>query len=641
MAGRIRQRLALILVFLGLVVGPAVAIAVNMLTEDLPAWLEAYRHLAGVVVVIGSLLVAIGGAAAFLGPRSAEPVMSGHERRAMLTRVGNQIQDLLWRPAGDPPPIPLGLTARPDLVVDPRAGFAQHLAALSQPSIKQVLTAADQALLIVGEPGAGKSSLLAELARSLLEDAERDLALPVPVLINLTSFPGSGSLADWLAMEVSTRYRVPRARARAWVDREQLLPLLDGLDEPADPEACVSAIRAFRSKYSLLGLVVCARLVDYEQISARLWLRGAIQLQAPTRQHVSNYLYAAGVPLADVFAALGGDRPKRQQITWALLQSPLTLSVITRTYQQNPAALRSTAGPPLGQRRAALFDAYIEAMLSRQRSRPSRDLQPLGEDAPRDLASPYQPADVVRWLAWLAGSMQRHRLSQFRIESLAPTWLPEPEGIKSYSTEFHERLAALMARVALIAGSIVGLPVGLIVALLVGRAVGLLAGLVVTVVAGLPPFWTLVGLFSAAAAMGGDQGAPLPVKSAIMDPPNKEIHRAGREGLGIAVITGLVAGLFVGGAMGLVVGLFYAVIFGSTFGLAYIRHYWLRAKLVRDGSMPWRYVHFLNHAADRVLLRRVGSTYEFIHPLLQRHFAMMLSDPAEIPSTIGIQPAGP
>jgi hypothetical protein len=47
--------------------------------------------------------------------------------------------------------------------------------------------------------------------------------------------------------------------------------------------------------------------------------------------------------------------------------------------------------------------------------------------------------------------------------------------------------------------------------------------------------------------------------------------------------------------------------------------------LWRNGSTPrpWQYVRFLDYAADRVLLRRVGGGYSFIHPLLMDYFASL------------------
>jgi hypothetical protein len=41
------------------------------------------------------------------------------------------------------------------------------------------------------------------------------------------------------------------------------------------------------------------------------------------------------------------------------------------------------------------------------------------------------------------------------------------------------------------------------------------------------------------------------------------------------------------------------------------------------GHIPLNYVGFLNYAAERVFLQKVGGGYIFIHRLLLEHFATM------------------
>ncbi len=61
---------------------------------------------------------------------------------------------------------------------------------------------------------------------------------------------------------------------------------------------------------------------------------------------------------------------------------------------------------------------------------------------------------------------------------------------------------------------------------------------------------------------------------------------------------------------------------GLTFGgAAFIQHYILRFLLWRAGSMPWNYPRFLDYAADRIILRKVGGGYIFVHRMLLEYFA--------------------
>jgi hypothetical protein len=58
-------------------------------------------------------------------------------------------------------------------------------------------------------------------------------------------------------------------------------------------------------------------------------------------------------------------------------------------------------------------------------------------------------------------------------------------------------------------------------------------------------------------------------------------------------------------------------------GDAFIQHFILRFLLWRAGSLPWNYPRFLDYAADRILLRKVGGGYIFVHRSLQDYFASL------------------
>jgi hypothetical protein len=354
-----------------------------------PATVAAAVSAMGSAGVRGWLAVLVVGAGAVVyrldrpGQASLRVELNTRDRGRLLERVQSQVEDLLWQPAGDPDPIRLGLAARPTLVTTPRDRFEQRLAeAGPAPRIGQVFDVAEGTLLVVGMPGAGKSRLLAELAQELIPRANKDPDERIPVIVSLASWTAGQPLAEWLASELRDRYEVPLELGRASVAAGQILPLLDGLDETVDPAACVDAINDFRVSHGLVPLAVCCRLVDYERLGVRLRLRGAIELQPPTREQVKDYLAQAGLALLDVEEALGSEQG------WELLESLLTLSVVVRTYQAQPEALRSASGTA-EQRRAHLFDAYVDAMLTRERSQPTP-------------AYPHQQM-LLAWLGWLAG----------------------------------------------------------------------------------------------------------------------------------------------------------------------------------------------------------------------------------------------
>jgi hypothetical protein len=62
----------------------------------------------------------------------------------------------------------------------------------------------------------------------------------------------------------------------------------------------------------------------------------------------------------------------------------------------------------------------------------------------------------------------------------------------------------------------------------------------------------------------------------------------------------------------------------------FLKHYLLRLVLWLDGSLPLRLVRFLDDCAGRVLLRRVGGGYTFIHRTFQAYLAALDCDRLEL-----------
>ena len=75
---------------------------------------------------------------------------------------------------------------------------------------------------------------------------------------------------------------------------------------------------------------------------------------------------------------------------------------------------------------------------------------------------------------------------------------------------------------------------------------------------------------------------------------------------------------------------YYGIIISFLLGfLAYLsylpltKHISLRLVLLQSGSIPWNYARFLDYAAERIFLQKVGGGYIFIHRMLMEHFAQM------------------
>src|SRR5204862_5439162 len=128
----------------------------------------------------------------------------------------------------------------------------------------------------------------------------------MPVIFPLSSWTGKQPLTEWMVEELISKYQVPRKLARTWVDADQILPLLDGLDEvaPENRTACIETINAYRQEHGLLPLVVCSRSADYLAQTVRVRLSSAVSVQSLTQQQVDDYLAGGGEVLWALRVAL-------------------------------------------------------------------------------------------------------------------------------------------------------------------------------------------------------------------------------------------------------------------------------------------------------------------------------------------------
>ncbi|MBE9137025.1 NACHT domain-containing protein [Nodosilinea sp. LEGE 07088] len=142
-------------------------------------------------------------------------------------------------------------------------------------------------LLILGEPGCGKTRLLLELARDLINFAESDSEAPIPVVLCLDSWKGGRqSVANWLIQELQKRYRISKKLSKKLVEEEYLLLLLDGFSEvhPNQQETCVQALNQFIKRYGKTETIVCSRIQEYLNLSNRLQFQRAVCILARSAQ---------------------------------------------------------------------------------------------------------------------------------------------------------------------------------------------------------------------------------------------------------------------------------------------------------------------------------------------------------------------
>jgi serine/threonine protein kinase len=326
----------------------------------------------------------------------------------------------------------LGLQEQPDAVANPWQLVMQDLESTSTPlpagtHITEVYDEAGGELLILGEPGAGKTTLLLELARDLLDRAEQERTHPIPVVFNLSSWTRKRqALATWLTEELETKYKVPRKVGSDWIEANQILPLLDGLDEvdASSRTACMQAINDYHQEHSFVPLVVCCRVHEYLSQANQLVLSRAVLIQPLTSEQINEYFACMGERIASLHMAFQKDPVMQEMAT-----TPLILMILILVYQ-DVSLEEIKGGVSVEERREQIFAKYTARMLRRRSAR-----------------SRYGSQRTIRWLSYLAQQMKQQSQTVFYIERMQPGWL-----LKKWQRRLYY---------GLIAGPICGLLVGL------------------------------------------------------------------------------------------------------------------------------------------------------------------------------------
>ncbi len=333
-----------------------------------------------------------------------------HNRQVMLERVKtDRVEPHLKKLLHQEIFLQLGKQEAPEAVPHPWDMTVQEMADREPrpiPKEKPVIEVFDElgrSLLILGAPGSGKTVTLLELARDAIARAETDPSRLIPVVLNLSSWAERKQpFAEWIEEELKLKHSIQKKITREWIENDDLLLLLDGLDEVEknSRDACVDAINQFRQEHGVTEIVVCSRTEEYHSLSGKLHLRTAILLQPLTAQQIENYFVVLGPELDALRNAMRTDHVLQE-----LTESPLMLSVMVLAYQGASLEEIQDTGTS-EERRQRIFALYTEKIFKR-----------------RGVDTRYTPQQTIRWLSWLARRMMQHQQTEFFLEELQPTWL--------------------------------------------------------------------------------------------------------------------------------------------------------------------------------------------------------------------------
>lgn len=526
-------------------------------------------------------------------------------------------------------------------------------------------------LVLLGEPGAGKTSLALLLTLELLRTLGADRSRPVPVILLAATWePAKEHLDAWLTRRIHQEYGDPRAglgrQAVAGLVRDRrVLPVIDGLDElpPAARTAALDGLN--RGLSDGAPLILTSRTAEYaESVAVGDVLHAATVVRARPVDPAAaaEHLRAASHPqraarwaplLAELTAAPDGPAA-------LALSSPLMLW-LARTVYAGPGAepgelADRTAFPTRLDVERHLLDSLVPAVF---------------RTAP---ASPHEPRPVRPWgprraevaLRFLAAHLTRLRTRELAWWQLRRARLPQalsaPALIVCYllvsflATDLgHLFTDDVFERFVIAAGTTSALMFGLTGGMLLQLAVlwraelprrpvpvfrrgrQPLPALFWVVLLLLPPAQLLTGSpplvllgFTAPLLLGVLLG--LPTDTAQTVGPRALLGGERRSALLSAGVlgpsVGLIAGQFIapaGAAPAVRAAILVTGALGAGAVLLVMSPWasWLLAKasLAATGRLPWHLTAFLEDARRVGVLRQVGGVYQFRHARLQAQLA--------------------
>ncbi|MBZ9643508.1 NACHT domain-containing NTPase [Streptomyces sp. PSKA30] len=534
---------------------------------------------------------------------------------------------------------------------------------------QQYLSLPKQRLVVLGEPGSGKSALVARLLLDLL--GERQDTGPVPVLLPVRTWdPSNEHLNDWIVRELATLYygrheEVPR---QLLLDGA-LIPILDGLDEIAEASRRHALAAIDRATGGRRPVVVTSRVAPYQAMvdESGVLVAAAVVELAPLDINDVVTCLDRSVPVGDARwdPVIRYLRANPSSPLAEALSTPLMVFLAQTAYgsRQAPATLINT----------------IQNMSSRQdvERHLVKALVPARYTAHPDPthAQPrhtYSADQAARWLGYLARNLQRtatRDIAWWKLAQLVPR-------------------AVLGAFFLIGGGSLLGFAAAALFGTGVGIAVGIIGG----------AFFGFGGeLVEAVFRLFGqhiDRSGPVPVHAVIHQGGRIRLfagtfvaggvgglgfalallawHRLGPAWGSVVILCALVAclvmvtgladvlrgpvslteltprsilssdrttatlraiGLSIGVALGIVTltrsdaGIVSAIGFGLVAALSgYGDSAWgffllTRCWLALTGRLPFRLMTFLEDAYRRGILRQYGPVYQFRHQHLQESLA--------------------
>ncbi len=201
-------------------------------------------------------------------------------------------------------------------------------------SLAQAFEVYEERILLLGEPGSGKTTTLLSFANEIAEQRLSNPDLLLPVYAPIHTWDGTSKLVDWLAYVTG----LDAGLLQEQIDGERIILLLDGLDELPSGDFSEDAKDARThdhrlefmkalEQFSTTPIIITCRYRGYQEIirkhNHRIPLKGAVTLKPLSNVQIEEYLNQQ----PDLWSALQTD-----QTLFEIARTPLILTLLIVAY---------------------------------------------------------------------------------------------------------------------------------------------------------------------------------------------------------------------------------------------------------------------------------------------------------------------
>ncbi len=215
-------------------------------------------------------------------------------------------------------------------------------------------------VVLLGEPGAGKTTSLLAFARDAAAARLNDQTEPLPLFARISDWDSYAQtpLADWLTASLEG---IKADQLAQLIANGSVLLLLDGLDElgnrrPVDPSLPDGEQYDPRERFLKLlprtgNVILTSRVQEFRQIGELAGLNCAILLQKLDDPQMESYL--ADVP--DLWDTVLADETLKEA-----LRTPLLLALFRIGFEESPQEARTLSDLSVGALNERIWDEFID-----------------------------------------------------------------------------------------------------------------------------------------------------------------------------------------------------------------------------------------------------------------------------------------